>query len=162
MKEVVLKASLWQYQSVAELPAKEQALVALAYKHAQKAYAPFSNFAVGCSILLANGESVGGSNQENASYPAGICAERVALSTAASLYPDVAPLKIVVVVNQASYSSPFAAAPCGICRQSINEAEGRYGQEIEIIFPGKNGGFLKAKSIQSLLPLSFQARNLEL
>lgn len=145
------------YESSEELSEIEQKLVEIAYSQAKTAYAPYSKFRVGCAILLKNGKIVGGSNQENASFPAGICAERTALSTAASLFPEIPPTKIVIVVNGKEYQVVGVAAPCGICRQSIQETETKFKQSIEIIFPGNNGCFYKAKNIESLLPLSFKS-----
>jgi len=147
MNQKTITTSLDVYASKDELPVEDQQLVSSAYQAATNSYSPFSNFKVGCAILLTNGEIVGGSNQENASYPAGICAERVALSTCS--------------VNNENYQSKFPCAPCGICRQTISEYEGRFEQEIEIIFPGENGQFYKVKSIQSILPLGFNANNLK-
>lgn len=156
-----INTSIEVYANKEALNKEDYQLVMAAYDYAKQSYSPFSNFKVGSSILLENGEIVGGSNQENASYPAGICAERVALSTSSSIHPGVKPLKIAIVVNDENYQSNFACAPCGICRQSLVEIESRFQQEVEIIFPGENRQFYKVKSIQSILPLSFSANNLK-
>jgi len=161
MSQKTITTFLDVYATKDELPVEDQQLVSSAYQAATNSYSPFSNFKVGCAVLLTNGEIVGGSNQENASYPAGICAERVALSTCSSIHAGVKPIKMAIVVNNENYQSKFPCAPCGICRQTISEYEGRFEQEIEIIFPGENGQFYKVKSIQSILPLGFNANNLK-
>lgn len=161
MKNVKIEVELLHYESVEELSKQEQRLIQIAYQQAKEnAHAPYSNFHVGCAVLLKNGEIIGGSNQENASYPAGICAERTALSACASLYPNTAPIKMAIVVNNEQFQSETPCAPCGICRQTICEVENKYHQKIEILFPSENGGFYKAKSIESLLPLMFNSENL--
>ena len=161
MKEIQLNTQFTKYTTINELSEQQQMLIEKAYEFASKAYVPYSNFRVGCAILLDNGEVVGGNNQENASYPAGICAERTALSVAASLYPTSKPVTMGIVVNDKNYHLDLPTAPCGICRQSINEVEAKFNAPIEIIFPGENGSFYGAKSIESLLPLSFKPTNLK-
>lgn len=160
MKVIEITSKIEQYQSAKELPENEQLLIEKAYEYAQYAHAPYSNFKVGCAIKLENGKIVGGSNQENASYPAGICAERTALSSCASQFPNVAIEKMAIVVNDENFLLTMPTAPCGICRQTIQEVEGMYNKQIQILFPGENGSFYKAESIKSLLPLSFKAKHL--
>lgn len=161
MKKIKIEVNLMHYKSIHEIPAQEKQLLKIAYKQAkQHAHAPYSNFSVGCAVLLENGEILGGSNQENASFPAGICAERTALSACASLYPNVAPKKMAIVMNHEQFQSKTPCAPCGICRQTICEVQNKHQQPIEILFPSENGGFYKAKSIESLLPLMFNSENL--
>lgn len=161
MKKIKIEVNLVHYESIDEMPEQEKQLIKIAYKQAkQNAHAPYSNFYVGCAVLLKNGEIIGGSNQENASYPAGICAERTALSACASLYPNVAPIKMAIVINHEQFRSETACAPCGICRQTICEVQNKHQQPIEILFPSENGGFYRVKSIESLLPLMFNSENL--
>ena len=160
MKEIEIRSTLSCYEQLEELSTEDINLVKKAYEYGKFAYAPYSNFKVGCAVLLENGEISGGSNQENASFPAGICAERTALSACVSTYPKSKVVKMAIVVNELGFKLSTPTAPCGICRQSIQEFESKFGSPIEIIFPGENGRFYKAKSIQSLLPLSFEAKNL--
>lgn len=159
MNKIKIASEIVHYDSIDELSEVEQSLINKAYEYADYAYAPYSKFRVGCAILLENGKIVGGSNQENASYPAGICAERTALSTCSSLYPNTKPLTLAIVVNDKDFISNVPCAPCGICRQSISETEARYGQ-VEIIFPAPNKGFYKISSIESILPFMFNGDSL--
>ena len=160
MEQKQIVTDVLRYESVQELPEEKQVLVEKAYEFAKHAHAPYSNYRVGCAILLEDGSIVGGSNQENASFPAGICAERTALSACVSTHPEKAPVKMAVVVNDSDFKLERPTAPCGICRQTIQEVETKHQQPIEILFPGENGSFYEVKSIQSLLPLSFEAKNL--
>jgi cytidine deaminase len=104
---------------------------------------------------LANGEIVAGSNQENASYPAGICAERVLLSTASSMYPNIPIDTIAISYQQVEGRSDHPVAPCGICRQSLQEFEGRVKQPVRLILAGMEGKIFVIPKASSLLPLAF-------
>lgn len=122
-------------------------------------YAPYSKFHVGAALLMSNGEIVKGSNQENASFPAGICAERVALSAASSFFPNE---KIVAVAisyhNSADDSSTEnILSPCGICRQSLTEATQRQQSPIEVILSNPAGRIIYLQNADSLLPLAFSS-----
>jgi len=111
-------------------------LINEAKQAAKTAYAPYSGFKVGAAVLLENGEIVKGSNQENAAYPSGICAERTAVYYAGSRYPDVPILKIAVTAftNGSFVSMPIA--PCGSCRQVLLEAQTRHNTPVKIIMHG--------------------------
>ncbi len=159
-QEVII--SLTHYEALADLPEQDQDYIRRTYAYAHTAaYAPFSNYRVGALIITEEGHEVFGANQENASYPAGLCAERVAFSSLSSQYPDAKPVKLILTVNEPHYISDLPAAPCGICRQTIKEYEGRFTTDIEILFPSQNRGFYRVKSIKSLLPLGFNAKNLD-
>jgi cytidine deaminase len=119
------------------------------------AYAPYSEFKVGAAVLLSNGEVVIGNNQENASYPSGLCAERVAVFQAGAKYPGVAIMKIAIVAGSAIKTSNKPAAPCGNCRQAIFEYENRQEKPIELLLAGTSGEVYKCPSVHSLLPLAF-------
>ncbi len=134
-------------------------LVEEARKATSKAYTPYSNFKVGCSVLLDNGEMVSGGNQENASYPACICAENVALSAAVSQFPGVG-IKALAIATSGGADEESPVAPCGICRQSILEHQGRSGHPIQILLVGGDGTIIKANGIKPLLPLSFSQKDL--
>ncbi|NML21550.1 cytidine deaminase [Pseudoflavitalea sp. G-6-1-2] len=143
------------YDSIDELNAEDAWLLNEAREVSQNAYAPYSNFLVGAVAKLANGEIVAGTNQENASYPAGICAERVLLSTASSLYPNVPVNTLAISYQQAEGLSDHPVAPCGICRQSLQEFESRVKQPIRLILSGMEGKVFVIEKASSLLPLAF-------
>ena len=124
------------------------------------AYAPYSNFFVGAAALLSNKEIVTATNQENASFPAGICAERVLLSAVSSLYPNVSINTIAISCDNKNGSGNHPVSPCGICRQSLIEFEKRFNQPIKIILAGKTGKVLIIKTAADLLPLSFNGNDL--
>jgi cytidine deaminase len=129
------------------LNAIENKLYNAAMEARTKAYAVYSNFWVGCAILLENGEVVTGSNQENAAYPTGSCAERTAIFWASANYPNMKIEKLFGI----------GAPPCGNCRQTILEYEVKQDENIEIYFASLDGEIYKTKSIRSLLPFSFDA-----
>ena len=123
----------------------------------EQAYAPYSNFLVGCAVLLENGEIITGSNQENAAYPSGLCAERTTIFWTSANYPDVKIKKLFVIGAPKDALTSTPIPPCGACRQSILEYESKQKEEIEIYFASLDGEILKTKSIRDLLPFSFDA-----
>ena len=161
MKDLKITAMIQQY-SHDELPAEYQELVDAAKAAAFRAYAPYSHFHVGAAILMANGEVICGSNQENAAFGAGTCAERSACFFAASQYPGMAMKKVAVTAylepsdpstDRESWFQEEPVAPCGVCRQALLEYETLHG-DIEVILYGKKAVYV-LPSIKSLLPLSF-------
>lgn len=148
------------YKDASELASEDRALLEAARKAAEDAYAPYSRFKVGAALLLANGQCVPGTNQENASYPVGICAERTALSTASSLYPGIAVQALAVSYRNELGSSLKPISPCGICRQTICEYEQRYNTPIRIIMAGLTGPVFIVKNGGSLMPLSFSSSDM--
>ncbi len=160
MKEIKISTSFQVFSSVEELPNDIQTLMHQAIEIRKKAYAPYSKFRVGAAILLDNGKIVLGSNQENAAYPSGLCAERVAIFQAGAIYPDA---KIVqLAISATSDTNPTLAPipPCGSCRQSISEYEFKQDIPIEIYFMGESGEVYKSDSIANLLPFSFDKKYL--
>lgn len=150
------------YSDISELTSADQQLLAAARKVTENAYAPYSNFYVGAIIQLENGHTVPGTNQENASFPVGICAERTALSTASSLYPGVAIDTIAVSYNNHNGGKNDAPiSPCGICRQTITEYENRQKKPIRIIMSGQRGNVYILKTAKHLLPFGFTAEDME-
>ncbi len=143
------------YDGIEELPADKQLLLQEARKVTEYAYAPYSNFHVGAVAKLANGQIVRGTNQENASFPVGLCAERVLLATISSLYPDTAIEAIAVSYNSELIKSDHPISPCGVCRQSIQEVEGRNNQPIRMLLSGMEGAVFEINSASNLLPLAF-------
>ncbi len=121
----------------------------------EQAYAPYSNFFVGCALLLENGEIITGSNQENAAYPSGLCAERTTIFWTSANYPNVKIKKIFVIGGPKDVLSSTPIPPCGGCRQSILEYEAKQKEVIEIYFASPNGEIIKTKSVRDLLPFSF-------
>lgn len=128
----------------------------------QLSYAPYSRFHVGAALLLSNGEIVKGSNQENASFPAGICAERVALSVASSMFPLEKITAVAIAYRSGAESDSFnhILSPCGICRQSLLETTQRQQYAIEVILSNPTGQIIYLKNADSLLPLAFSSHHL--
>ena len=160
MKEIKIESSLFVFDSINELPQDVQSLMAKAIEARQNAYAPYSNFKVGASILLDSGIIVTGSNQENASYPSGLCAERTAIYFAGSQYPDAKILKIAISAASNNRLTKKPIPPCGACRQAISEYEVKQKAPIEIYFMGEQGEVVKSKSLENLLPFMFKKSSL--
>ena len=145
------------FSSVEELPEQYQQLIVHAKAATDDSHAPYYQFKVGAALLFNNGQIIKGSNQENASYPIGFCAERTALSAAASLASHEKIKAIAITAKSVKNPVLKPAAPCGICRQTIFEAENKHQQNIEIILTGESGNVYIFKSIKDLLPLHFDA-----
>ncbi|MFN8298843.1 MAG: cytidine deaminase [Chitinophagales bacterium] len=160
MKKLELRFTLDTYSTKKELPADEAALLESARAALKKAYAPYSGFKVGAAALLENGEILTGTNQENASFPAGICAEGTVFSAAASLFPDVAIRKLAITVKANSHVVDHPVAPCGICRQRILEHENRFKKPVRIIIMGEKGSVFAMDSVKVILPLYFSKSDL--
>ena len=141
-----------------ELPEPIQQMAGAALDAASKAYAPYSGFQVGAAVLLDNGEVITGSNQENAAYPAGICAERTALFSANHQYPETAVLMLVVAALQNDRQTG-SISPCGICRQVLLETERRQQKPIRIFMCGAES-VRRVDCAADLLPVGFDAGNL--
>ena len=122
-----------------------------------KAYAPYSKFSVGAALLLENNEIVSGNNQENAAYPSGMCAERVAIWKAGSEYPNVKILKLAISASSSITKVDKPVGPCGACRQSLSEYEIKQKQPFPILFMGEVGEIVKTASLSALLPFSFDS-----
>lgn len=155
MKEISINTSFTVYQSVAELPQDVQSLMEQAVEIRKKAYAPYSKFRVGAALLLDNGKVVLGSNQENAAYPSGLCAERVAIFQSGAIYPEAKIVKMAISAASDTNKTTTPIPPCGACRQSISEYEFKQEYPIEIYFMGESGEVYLSKSISNLLPLTF-------
>ncbi len=155
MKKITISAELQVYDSEAELPQDVQELMQQAIKAREDSYSPYSQFKVGAAILLENEEVVTGSNQENASYPAGLCAERTAIFYAGAKYPKTKIRKMALTARSENHLVEVPTPPCGSCRQAIAEYEVKQDQPIEIYFMGEKGKVVKADSIADLLPLIF-------
>lgn len=155
MREININTVLHVYSGLDELPTKVSELFKKAQEAREKAYAPYSNFTVGAAILLDNGEVITGSNQENASFPSGLCAERTAIYYAGAQFP-LNKIKIMAIVaGSKNHKTTTPIPPCGACRQAVAEYEIKQDQPIEIYFMGEEGEVVKSNSLKNLLPLTF-------
>ena len=155
MKDLTITGIIKVY-TFDELNKAEQDLMTSAMEATTRSYAPYSKFSVGAAALLANGIVVTGTNQENAAYPSGLCAERTTLFYANSQYPDQPVLTLAIAARTEKDFIDLPIPPCGACRQVILETEKRYKQPIRILLYGKKEIY-EVKSIGDLLPLSFDA-----
>lgn len=155
MKEIVFSSQITIFDTIEELPVEIQNLMGKAIEVRKNAYAPYSKFRVGAAILLDNGEIVVGSNQENAAYPSGLCAERVAIFHAGAIYPKATILKMAITAASDNNRTESPVPPCGACRQSIAEYEIRQDAPIEIYYMGEIGSIQHSASLKNLLPFMF-------
>ncbi len=155
MKQINITTTFSVFDSKEELPKDIFDLMEQAIEIRKKAYAPYSKFRVGVAIFLDNGKVVLGSNQENAAYPSGLCAERVAIFQAGAIYPDAKILKIAISATSDTKPVTSPIPPCGACRQSISEYEFKQDYPIEIYFMGETGEVYKSDSLKNLLPFMF-------
>ena len=154
MKELTLKSTI-QVAQFDELSDTERNLIEKAKESTYNSYAPYSHFHVGAALLLKNGVIVPGCNQENAAFPAGICAERSAIFAAGAQYPDQ-PVKMLAIAvrNSKGVFLEEPASPCGSCRQVIIETETRFKQPVRILLYGTAHTYIM-DGIKQLMPLSF-------
>ncbi|MBT8183567.1 MAG: cytidine deaminase [Eudoraea sp.] len=143
------------YESLKELSEDDQHLMKAAITSRQNAYAPYSKFKVGAAVKMKTGEIVMGNNQENASYPSGLCAERVAVFHAAATYPGIPIAAIAISAASENYEVKRPAAPCGNCRQSIAEYEQKQQSGIRLLMMGETGQVYHCNSLADILPLGF-------
>ncbi|MCF4102221.1 cytidine deaminase [Gillisia sp. M10.2A] len=155
MKSITITSTLEVFDTFEDLSKDVQALMKEAFHARDTAYAPYSQFYVGAAILLDNGEVVPGSNQENASYPSGLCAERTAIYFAGAKYPTAKIQKIAISAKSIKHPVESPIAPCGACRQAIAEYEVKQESPIEIYFMGETGKVVRSNSLKELLPLMF-------
>ena len=141
-----------------ELTIEQKNVVKAAEEATLRAYAPYSNYHVGAAVLLDNGEIISGSNQENAAYPSGICAERTTLFYAGSQYPDAKILKLAICARSNGEITKAVCAPCGACRQVILESEFRSDGPIEILLCGKDDVYV-VDGIRQILPFAFDLKS---
>lgn len=160
MKSLKIETVFNEYNSADELNPEDRKLLNDAIDATKSAYAPYSHYHVGAAVLLENGITVKGSNQENAAYPSGLCAERVALFAAGAHYPDIKIKAIAVTAFAGENKTAQAVSPCGDCRQVMAEYEHRYATNIRLIMPGDNGKILIVQSVKTILPLMFNSDNL--
>ena len=160
MQEKTLKLNFTSAH-LSELDTQDNELVANAKEAFITAYAPYSGFLVGASILLDNGEIVNGSNQENVAYPSGLCAERVAMFYAGAKFPDAKIKTIAVSVISKTFKVTDVISPCGACRQVMAEYEDKQAQPIKVILHSPTDDVLIANTVQDLLPFMFKSPHLK-
>lgn len=159
MREILLQSKITILES-SDLNPEELNLMHKAHEARKTAYAPYSNFQVGAAILLDNKVILQGSNQENAAYPSGLCAERVAIFYAGANYPNQKIQKIFITAGPINKDNTLPIPPCGSCRQSIAEYELNQDSNIEIYYMGTMGDIYKSDSLKNLLPFMFSKDNL--
>ena len=154
MKEIEVKPCIWEAQ-MDELTPEERSLIEQAIEGTNRSYSPYSLFHVGAALKLQNGATYIGCNQENAAFPAGICAERSAIFAAGAQYPDqpVVMLAIAARSREGEFTKE-PVSPCGTCRQVLIETETRFQQPIRILLYGQRCVYV-LDSIKQLMPLSF-------
>lgn len=160
MKKVEIITTFTEYASIDALEQQDQMLMKQAVEIRKKAYAPYSQFRVGAALLLEDGTIVLGSNQENAAFPSGLCAERTAIFQAGALYPEKRILKIAISATSDLKITDHPIPPCGACRQSMLEYEIKQTQPIEMFFMGAEGIVCYSPSIINMLPFHFDAKSM--
>lgn len=159
MKKLCIKTSLASY-SMEELSESDRALILEAKEMTKKSYSPYSHFQVGAAALLADGTIVKGSNQENAAYPSGLCAERTTLFAANANHPDQPVKALAIACFTAGHFTDEPGAPCGSCRQVMLETEHRFGEPMRVLLYGEKAVYVFDKA-EDLLPYGFFAEDLE-
>ena len=147
--------TLCTYEELAE---QERQLIEAAKLATERSYAPYSRFHVGAAALLADGTVVTGTNQENAAYPSGLCAERTALFYAGSSHPDTPVVALAIAAYTDGAFTPKPIAPCGACRQVMLEVENRHQRPIRTLLYGTEGVYIIEGGTRELLPLTFDAK----
>ena len=160
MNEQTLHIHYALFEDKKELMEQDRLLLDKAKESSTKAYAPYSEFRVGAAVLLANGEIVIGNNQENAAYPQGICAERVALFSASAQYPGVKIMSIAVYGNPQHFKMDNYLTPCGGCRQVMSEYELNNNGNIRVLLGGNAGKIMLIESVENLLPFQFSVKDI--
>jgi cytidine deaminase len=160
MKQSKYEFEYQVFDTISELDEQDAWLLNEARQVTEQAYAPYSNFHVGAVAMLANGEIVAGTNQENASYPVGICAERVLLGSVATLHPNVEIKSIAISYSSDNVVSDHPISPCGMCRQALLEYETRLKKPIRLILGGLEGKVIVIKTASLLLPFAFTSDEL--
>jgi len=161
MQKQTVQFSYQVFASLDALSIHDQALFIKAQEALALAHAPYSKFNVGAAALLENGEIIKGSNQENASYPIGICAERVLLSTASTLQSKVPIITMAITYHNERGGNNIPIAPCGMCRQAIAEYESIVNKPMRLILGGATGEIYVIEKAAVLLPFGFSGVHLQ-
>ncbi len=149
-----------EYATLEDLSEQDASLLAAARDLTEIAYAPYSKFKVAAVAVLKNGQIIKGTNQENASYPVGICAERSLMATAGTMFPDM-PIMTMAISYQNQGNDGHPISPCGMCRQALQEYEERTQQPIRLILSGQTGSVYVIEKAGFLLPLAFSGQELK-
>lgn len=147
-------------QSLDHLDSESKYLIHKAKEAANHAYAPYSKFYVGAALILDDGTVITGANQENASYPLCMCAERVALYTASATHPDQRIMKMAVVAHKKNHKELVPATSCGACRQVMLEFEERQAKPIKVVMLAAPDSWVECSSVMALMPLAFDRNSL--
>lgn len=161
MQQHQIQVQFDEYEESSSLNQQDAALLEAAREAILLSYAPYSKFQVGAAARLSNGVILKGSNQENASFPAGLCAERVLLSICSSLYPGIAVIDMAISYNNQLGASDRPISPCGVCRQSLAEYETLLNHPIRLILGGSTGKVLVIEKASDLLPLAFTSADMQ-
>jgi len=156
MSEKIISIPYTEIEDLTKLNDDEQLLVNTAIDAAKQAYSPYSKFNVGAAVLLENDNIVIGSNQENAAYPSGLCAERVALFSAGAQQGKIAPRKMAIAAIKDGKLTDNPVSPCGACRQVFAEVEKRYSKSFSLLLIGKDK-IVKFEKSGLLLPFTFNS-----
>ncbi|RLD31833.1 MAG: cytidine deaminase [Bacteroidetes bacterium] len=156
-----IRITIEEYDSMPDLGQADMNLMELAESSLKDAYAVYSHYRVGAALILSNGKVITGNNQENAAYPSGLCAERVAMFYAKSQYPGESIEAIAISAKADTFTIKDAVAPCGACRQVMAEYEIQQKSPIRVVMKGETGPVLAVDSIEALLPLMFHAEELK-
>lgn len=154
MKKNSIAIIIEEYNSSGELPEQDRILLQQATAAADSSYSPYSSFQVGAAVRLTNGKIVTGNNQENAAYPSGLCAERIALFYAQAQNPGVPVEAVAIFARSGEFEVDQPVTPCGSCRQVMAEYENRHHRKMRIIM-GNSGQVKVVDGIENLLPLMF-------
>jgi cytidine deaminase len=157
MKEINTGSTAFIYEDINELSDVDKSLMNVAIEATKTSYAPYSGFNVGAALLMEDGSIIIGNNQENAAYPSGMCAERVAIWKAGSSFPNKKVKKIAITAVSSNKQLDKPVGPCGACRQTLLEYEINQKEDVEVFFMGEIGNVVKTSSIASLLPFSFDS-----
>ncbi|HOY32936.1 MAG TPA: cytidine deaminase [Bacteroidales bacterium] len=160
MEEHSINIAYTEFESVAELETTDRDLLAMAADACNKAYAPYSMFQVGAALLLDNGEIVCGNNQENAAYPSGLCAERVAMFAASARFPGIAFKSIAITAKSKNFVVNQPVSPCGACRQVMAEYEKLGNKAFKVILKGESGKIIVLNNSSALMPMAFNSSHL--
>ncbi|MBQ7209663.1 MAG: cytidine deaminase [Paludibacteraceae bacterium] len=159
MKDLKITSNIRVYE-YDELPADLRELVDEAKKMVFRSYSPYSNFKVGAAARLSSGRIQGGSNQENAAYPSGLCAERTTLFAVGAMYPDESVEALAIAAYTNGDYTEMPTAPCGACRQVMLESENRGGKPMKVLLYGKKCTYV-VDSVDQLMPLTFLPDDLQ-
>jgi cytidine deaminase len=161
MKKRSVSIDYFEFDNLQDLKPEDRELLEKAHLAAANAYAPYSGFFVGAAVKLENGIIIPGNNQENAAYPSGLCAERVALFTASAQYPGIPVTDVAITAKSGDFMIDYPVTPCGACRQVMSEYEFHHKKPIRVILAGESGKVHVYENIDSLLPFRFDSTQLK-